>query len=450
MARNLEVVLDHVLTMNKKQIRYALARELARYFVLHLREELKKPSIVSVYTTIEGVSFRKITEDMIGRMYKEFPDMNPKPPYFNIFKLWWSRTQTDLRPDKTEHIPYEESTFKSQNQIFVFKILDIKTNDSLLRKKYEENLSEGIKAFRAKGRNVGFEMIFSAENKMYPFMELAVRRAKLPNRICREILFEQNSFIQKAAYHIFDKELRESFKRTDEILKSVLPVHIVEELKLKGKVEPKLVTLAAILFCDLVGFTNIASTLSPQDLLGELDECYSHFDRIVKMHGLEKIKTIGDTYMAASGMIESERLHSIDAVLSALKIQEFLRKYQKSQERKGLPSWKVRIGIHSGPVVCGILGEQRFNYDIWGDSVNIAQRMEANGEADKVNISQNVFNETKGFFEFQSRGKVLVKGKGEMEMYFVTGIKKELSIDGQKRTPNKLFWKNYEALQKRA
>ena len=134
----------------------------------------------------------------------------------------------------------------------------------------------------------------------------------------------------------------------------------------------------------------------------------------------------------------------------ALKIQEFLRKYQKSQERKGLPSWKVRIGIHSGPVVCGILGEQRFNYDIWGDSVNIAQRMEANGEADKVNISQNVFNETKGFFEFQSRGKVLVKGKGEMEMYFVTGIKKELSIDGQKRTPNKLFWKNYEALQKRA
>jgi len=436
--------------MNRKQIRYALARELARYFVLHLQEELKKPSTVSDYTTIEGVSFRKITEDMIERMYKEFPDINPKPPYFNIFKLWWSRTQAELRPDTTEHIPYEESTFKSQNQIFVFKILDIKTNDSLLRKKYEENLTEGIKALRAKGRNVGFEMIFSAENKMYPFMELAARRAKLPNRICREILFEQNSFIQKAAYHTFDKELRDSFKRTDEILKSVLPVHIVEELKLKGKVKPKLVTSAAILFCDLVGFTNIASTLSPQELLGELDECYSHFDRIVKMQGLEKIKTIGDSYMAASGLMESERLYSIDAVLSALKIQEFLRKYQKSQKRKGLPSWKVRIGIHSGPVVCGILGEQRFNYDIWGDSVNIAQRMEANGEADKVNISQNVFNETKGFFEFQNRGKVLVKGKGEMEMYFVTGIQKELSIDGQKRTPNKLFWKNYKELQKKS
>ena len=435
--------------MNRKQIRYALARELARYFVLHLREELKKPSSVSDYTTIEGVSFRKITEDMIERMYKEFPDINPKPPYVNIFKLWWSRTQADLRPDKTGHIPYEKSTFKSQNQIFVFKILDIKTNDSLLRKKYEENLTERIKALRAKGRNVGFEMIFSAENKMYPFMELAARRAKLPNRICREILFEQNSFIQKAAYHIFDKELRESFKRTDEILKSVLPVHIVEELKLKGKVEPKLITSTAIVFCDLVGFTNIASTLSPQELLAELDECYSHFDRIVKMHGLEKIKTIGDSYMAASGMIESERLHSIDAVLSALKIQEFLRKYQKSQKRKGLPSWKVRIGIHSGPVVCGILGEQRFNYDIWGDSVNIAQRMEANGEADKVNISQNVFNETELFFDFQSRGKVLVKGKGEMEMYFVTGIKEELSIDGQKRTPNKLFWKIYEQLQEK-
>ncbi|MBK8399046.1 MAG: adenylate/guanylate cyclase domain-containing protein [Leptospiraceae bacterium] len=433
--------------MNKKQIRYSLAKELARYFLLHLKEELNKPTSVTDYIAIEGISFRKITEDMISVLQKEFPDMNPKPPYFNIFKSWWIKTQMKIIPEKNEQIPYEKSTFKSQNQIFLFKILDIKTNDTLLRKKYEDNLSSSIRALRAKGRNVGFEMIFSAENMMYPLMELIARRAKLPARICKEILFEQSSFIQKAAYRTFDKELRESFKRTEEILKSVLPSHIAEELKLKGKVEPKLVKSASILFCDLVGFTNIASTLSPENLLFELNGCYSHFDKIVRMHELEKIKTIGDSYMAAAGIIESTRIHSVDSVLSALKIQEFLRKYQKSQKKKGLPSWKVRIGIHSGPVVCGILGDQRFNYDIWGDTVNIAQRMEANGEADKVNISQNLYEETKEFFEFQTRGKVLVKGKGEMEMYFVTQIKKELSVDKKGRTPNSIFWRNYQILQ---
>lgn len=448
MARNLNLVLNHVILMNKKQIRYALARELARYFLFHLHQELKKPANVTDYVAIEGVTFREITNEMISLMYKEFPDINPTPPHFNLFKLWWIKTQNELRPDKKNHILYEESTFKSQNQIFQFKILDIKKNDTLLRKKYETNLELSIKALRAKGRNLSFEMIFSSENKMYPYMELAARRAKLPVRICRDILFEQNSFVQKVAYHTFDKELRESLKKTDEILKSVLPVHIAEELIQKGKVEPRLVTSTAILFCDLVGFTNIASTISPQELLTELDDCYSHFDRIVKMHKLEKIKTIGDSYMAASGMTETERLYSIDAILSALKIQEFLRKYQKSQKRKGLPSWKVRIGIHSGPVVCGILGKRRFNYDLWGDSVNIAQRMESHGEADKVNISQQVYHETKDFFEFSPRGKIFVKGKGEMEMYFVTGIKPDLSVDLQMRTPNHLFWKLYREVQK--
>ena len=278
---------------------------------------------------------------------------------------------------------------------------------------------------------------------MYPLLEIIVKRAKLPYRICTDILFEQNSFIQRAAYRIFDKELKDSFKKTDDILNSVLPKYIVEELKRNGKVKPKSIPSASILFCDLVGFTKIASTLSPEKLLSELDECYSHFDRIVQMKGIEKIKTIGDSYMAAAGITESKRLHAVDAVLSALKIQEFLRKYQKSQKRKGLPSWKVRIGIHCGPVVCGVLGEQRFNFDIWGDTVNIAQRMEANGEADKVNISHNLYLMTKDFFDFQFRGKIPVKGKGEMEMYFVLRVKEELSVGKKGRTPDMNFLKKY-------
>ncbi len=431
--------------MKIKEVRYKLARELARYLLLHLQEELKKPSGVSDYIAIEGVPFRKITLDMISSIEKEFPDVNDKLPYFNLFKHWWTATQHELSVDNPRS--YEESTFKSQNQMFFFKILDIKRNESLLRKKYEENMEFAIKALRAKGRNIGFDTIFSSENRMYPLLEIIVKRAKLPYRTSIDILFEQNSFIQRTAYRIFDKELKESFKKTDDILNSVLPKYIVEELKLKGKVQPKSVSSASILFCDLVGFTTIASTLSPEDLLHELDECYSHFDRIVKMKGLEKIKTIGDSYMAASGITESKRLHSVDAILSALKIQEFLRKYQKSQKRKGLPSWKVRIGIHCGPVVCGVLGEQRFNFDIWGDTVNIAQRMEANGEEDKVNVSHDLYLQTKDFFEFQSRGKIPVKGKGEMEMYFVLRVKEELSVSGKGRTPDVNFLVKYMEMQ---
>ncbi len=431
--------------MNIKEVRYKLARELARYLLLHLQEELKKPSGVSDYIAIEGVPFRKITLDMISSIEKEFPDVNDKLPYFNLFKHWWSATQNELSVDNPRS--YEESTFKSQNQMFFFKILDIKKNESLLRKKYEENMEFAIKALRAKGRNIGFDTIFSSENRMYPLLEIIVKRAKLPYRTSIDILFEQNSFIQRTAYLIFDKELKESFKKTDDILHSVLPKYIVEELKLEGKVKPKSVSSASILFCDLVGFTNIASSLSPEELLHELDECYSHFDRIVAMKGLEKIKTIGDSYMAASGITESKRLHAVDAVISALKIQEFLRKYQKSQKRKGLPSWKVRIGIHCGPVVCGVLGEQRFNFDIWGDTVNIAQRMEANGEADKVNISHDLYLQTKDFFEFEDRGKIPVKGKGEMEMYFVLRVKEELSVGGKGRTPDVNFLVKYMELQ---
>ncbi len=278
--------------MKIKDIRYELAKELARYLLLHLQEELKKPAGVSDYITIEGVSFKKITEDMISSIEKEFPDVNDKLAYFNLFKHWWTATQAELSVEGSSK-GYYDATFKSQNQMFFFKILDIKRNDTLLRKKYEENMQFAIKALRAKGRNIGFETIFSSENKMLPLLEIIVKRSKLPYRACTDILFEQNSFIQRASYRIFDNELKESFKKTDDILNSVLPKYIVEELKLKGKVKPKSVSSASILFCDLVGFTNIASELSPEDLLHELDECYSHFDRIVKMKGLEKIKTIG-------------------------------------------------------------------------------------------------------------------------------------------------------------
>jgi class 3 adenylate cyclase len=417
------------------KIRYELAKLLSQYFIFHLRQELEKPSKVTDFVTIEGVSFKDFTNSIIQDLQKKFPEEEFKPR-FNLFKQWWERYFRNITSNNSS---YEDTTFKTQNQIFYFKILDIYSSDTKRRAYFKKSMEYTIKSFKKAGRNVTFDVLLSSENKMLELLEIILRKSNLPFFACKKILLEQNNFIQESAYEVIDNELRESYKKTDHILKSILPEKIVEELKENGVVKPVLIKSVSILFCDLEGFTGIAENLSPENLLAELDDCYTHFDKIVKMNGLEKIKTIGDSYMACSGINQYNSINAILAVLCAIRLQEFLRKYEKSQLKKGLKSWKVRIGIHTGSVVAGILGHNRFNYDIWGDSVNIAQRMESSGEGRKINISKITKELTEKYFEFEDRGSLYVKGKGNMEMYFVLGIKKEYSLNGAGKTPNKKF-----------
>ncbi|MDX1960205.1 MAG: adenylate/guanylate cyclase domain-containing protein [Leptospiraceae bacterium] len=421
-----------------KEIRYELAKEIARYFLLHLRAELKKPSKVSEYITMEGISFKESTQKLIDKIYSLFPDIKENRPMFNFVKEWWDGSEFKNMDGRISE-PYDNSTFKTQNQIFFFKIVDILEENPNHRKAFEENMLKTVTEFRKRGRAVEFELILSSEIRILPIFEIIVRRSHLPFWKSRNILYKQSEFMQRTAYKVFDKELKSAYNRTDEILKSILPEKIADELKYKGKVQPKLLPEISILFCDLVNFTNTSEKLSPTELLEELDNTYSHFDKIIKMHRMEKIKTIGDSYMATAGMNQDHKHHAVEAILSAIKIIEFIRKYSKSLDRKDRPSWKVRIGINSGQVVSGILGMKRFNYDIWGDSVNTAQRMEANGEQDRINVSRNTYELSKDFFEFESRGKIFVKGKGEMEMFFVKGIHPQLSLNGAGKTPNHKF-----------
>ncbi|MCE9499401.1 MAG: adenylate/guanylate cyclase domain-containing protein [Leptospira sp.] len=431
------------MTPAEKDLRHRLAFELARYFLLHLREELKKPANVSDYITIEGVSFRKITEDMIESLNRQFPELEKsEQPKLNIFRKWWSERDRTFFQNPTSD--YDGTTFKNSNQAFLFKILDIKYRNPEFRKKFEENMQKTSSTMRAQGRPFGIEVIFSGESEMFLILYDLIKETDLPVEECHKILYEQNFFMFKTGYHVVDSELKDSFKKTDEILKSILPENIADEIRNKGRVEPKLLSSVSIMFCDLVGFTDISSKLSPKELLAELDECYTHFDKLVRINRLEKIKTIGDSYMCASGLFDNSFLHAVDAILCGLKIQEFMRKYQKSQSRKERPSWKVRIGINTGPVVGGIIGTHRFNYDIWGDAVNISQRMESSGESDRVNVSADTMELGMSFFSFEPRGKIHVKGKGELEMYFVTGVKPELSVDGNGRTPNRKFLAKYK------
>lgn len=208
-------------------------------------------------------------------------------------------------------------------------------------------------------------------------------------------------------------------KTSDDLLLNILPAEVAEELKVKGSADAKLLDEVTVLFTDFKGFTQLSEKLSPKELVAEINECFSAFDRIMQKHGVEKIKTIGDAYMAAGGLPTSNTTHANDVVKAALDIQQFMLEHRAKKESVGKLFFEIRIGIHTGPVVAGIVGVKKFAYDIWGDTVNTASRIESSGEAGKVNISATTYELVKDNYTCLHRGKIQVKGKGEIDMYFV-------------------------------
>ena len=208
-------------------------------------------------------------------------------------------------------------------------------------------------------------------------------------------------------------------KESDELLLNILPSEVAEELKAKGSADAKQFEGVTVMFTDFKGFTQLSEKLSPKELVGEINECFSAFDHIMQKHGIEKIKTIGDAYMSAGGLPTSNTTHANDVVLAALEIQQFMHEHKAIKEAAGQLFFEIRIGVHSGPVVAGIVGIKKFAYDIWGDTVNTASRMESSGEVGKVNVSGTTYELVKDKFNCIHRGKITAKGKGEIDMYFV-------------------------------
>lgn len=210
--------------------------------------------------------------------------------------------------------------------------------------------------------------------------------------------------------------------RSEHLLLNILPEEIAEELKAKGYVDAQDFDTATILFTDFKSFTETASQLTPQELVEEINVCFKAFDTIMETYDIEKIKTIGDAYMAAGGLPQPNARAVKNTVLAALDMQTFITKRKKDNTLLSKPAFEMRVGLHVGPIVAGIVGIKKFQYDIWGDTVNTASRMESNGEVGKVNISEDTYalvkNETDLVFEY--RGKISAKGKGELAMYFVS------------------------------
>ncbi|MEM9929130.1 MAG: adenylate/guanylate cyclase domain-containing protein, partial [Bacteroidota bacterium] len=214
-------------------------------------------------------------------------------------------------------------------------------------------------------------------------------------------------------------ELEAARQQSDDLLKNILPVDIAEELKSTGKARARRFPEATVLFCDFVNFTKTAERLGAEALVQELDVCFKAFDKIMDCYpGVEKIKTIGDAYMAASGLTSRKSLPN-DIIRAALEMQRFLQEEERKRAQLGLPFFSGRIGIHTGPVVAGVVGARKFAYDIWGDTVNVASRMENKSEPGRVNVSETTYHLIKYKFRCTYRGKVEAKNKGMIDMYYV-------------------------------
>jgi adenylate cyclase len=208
-------------------------------------------------------------------------------------------------------------------------------------------------------------------------------------------------------------------EKSEKLLLNILPPSIAKRLKDGENVIANEYNEAAVLFADIVGFTNISQNIAPAMLVENLNKIFTHFDNLAEEYGLEKIKTIGDSYMAASGLTDFKNDHIRTMANFALAMAAAVQKFSLDGETK----CNVRIGIHAGPVIAGVIGSKKFSYDIWGDAVNTASRMESSGEAGKIQISQKFYEYIKDDYECQYRGQTEIKGKGLMNLYFLVSKK---------------------------
>jgi len=398
--------------VHRPTVRQSVARLIATYFLVHLQAELQKPDSVLLEDYPE-MPVREMTRGWIERVRQEFSiPADEELPTDNIFARWC---------DMNGKFQYHDSGFFGYNRIYLPRLLDLRDGTVASREQHYNAMRKTFDGFDYEKEGFTVAFFLNSESNMRELMREAVRK-HLPE-FAEEadlVVLSQSGAFQTAMYEYFEGLLKSALTENVLLLNRILPEQVAAELQKNGYVEPVYFSDTAVIFTDFEGFSHSTENLAPSEVIRRLDTYFSEFDRIVETYGLEKIKTIGDSYMAVAGVPD---LHdnpvgaACDAALDMLEISRSV------SQQIGPDGWNIRIGIHCGPLVAGVIGQQKFAYDVWGATVNFASRMESSGEPGRINVSADVHREMGRYYQWLSRGTQPVKHLGLAEMYFLLGRK---------------------------
>jgi len=395
--------------------RQAVARFIARFFLLHLEVEVRKPDAV-LLEDYPHLPVRQITADLIAQVRREFAIAeNEILPAQNLFQKWC---------ELNAKFGYEDSAFVSYNRMFLPRLLDLRDGTAESRQQHYSGMRRAFDSFDYERQGFTVAFFLDSETTMRELLREAVR-TQFPewSEAADRLILNQSRAYQTAMYEYFEGILKTTLADNLRLLHGILPQQVASELRQNGFVKPVHFREAAVLFTDFEGFSRISATLAPDEIIRRLDVYFTEFDRISTLHGLERIKTIGDSYMAVAGVPE---LHDRPVQAACDAALDILAASQKLSAAAGPEGWNIRIGLHVGPLVAGVIGRQKFSYDVWGATVNFASRMESSGAPGRINVSAEVQARVQPHYLWEARGAQPVKRLGQAEMYFLLGKRPEV------------------------
>jgi class 3 adenylate cyclase len=399
--------------------REAVARLVARFFLMHLLAEVVKPDEV-LLEDYPDLPVRDMTRAMIADVRREFDfaEDEEMPPY-NLFERWCNANGM---------FRYEDAAFVAFNRTALQRVLDLRDGTEESRERQYATMRETFSSFDYEKQGFTVAFFLDSEGNMRELLREAVREF-LPELEGRgdALILAQSRAYQRAMHHYFEGVLKTTLAENVRLLHGILPQQVATELKKTGFVRPVHFEEAVVLFTDFEGFSRATEQLAPGEVIRRLDIYFTEFDRICAEHGLEKIKTIGDSYMAVAGVPEPRENFIRAACDAALAMNAASEQISREQGN----GWRIRIGLHVGPLVAGVIGRQKFSYDVWGATVNLASRMESSGEPGRVNVSAEVHARVGPHYRWEHRGPQPVKRLGLAEMYFLEGpVEAQATVNG--------------------
>lgn len=378
------------------------------------------------YNAARSVEYNRkqfMTQSLLGlaNTYRANGDLNTALEYFQKAEAIGREINAlDELKDIYQGLSSVYASTKQYNDAFKYQTLFTDVKDTLYNIETDKKLTRMEFDFNLQKKQGEINLL----TKDKAIRELEVKR----QRQAKQALMLGLIMLGIIAFIIFrnflakvkiNKILDRQKDQIEHLLLNILPSEVAKELQVSGTATPRHYENVSVLFTDFKSFTSIADKMPPQELVEELNSCFMAFDNIIEKYNLEKIKTIGDAYMCAGGIPTPDDDHPIRIVKAAMEIREFIHEYNRKRKEQGLAVWDIRIGIHVGPVVAGVVGKKKYAYDIWGSTVNIASRMESNGEPGQINVSSDTCELIKDQFICTHRGKVYAKNVGEIDMYFV-------------------------------